>query len=116
MAFRVLLQGTPSAYRDAVLLNAAAALVVAGKAADLREGGARAGRIDRQRRCQGQGRGAGPDHLSRMTDLPPGLGTWSSLPFFNDRWPGIAAAIAADGRVILPPAHQRFAALGTDPA
>ncbi|MFY0311059.1 anthranilate phosphoribosyltransferase [Leisingera sp. D0M16] len=38
MAFRVLLQGTPSAYRDAVLLNAAAALVVAGKAADLKEG------------------------------------------------------------------------------
>lgn len=42
MAFRVLLQGTPSAYRDAVLLNAAAALVVAGKAADLKEGVARA--------------------------------------------------------------------------
>ncbi|EDZ46053.1 anthranilate phosphoribosyltransferase [Leisingera daeponensis] len=38
MAFRVLLQGTPSAYRDAVLLNAAAALVVAGKAADLKDG------------------------------------------------------------------------------
>ncbi|KIC08426.1 anthranilate phosphoribosyltransferase [Leisingera sp. ANG-M1] len=38
MAFRVLLQGTPSAYRDAVLLNSAAALVVAGKAADLKEG------------------------------------------------------------------------------
>ncbi|UWQ81058.1 anthranilate phosphoribosyltransferase [Leisingera sp. S132] len=42
MAFRVLLQGTPSAYRDAVLLNAAAALVVAGKASDLKEGVARA--------------------------------------------------------------------------
>ncbi|UWQ38966.1 anthranilate phosphoribosyltransferase [Leisingera aquaemixtae] len=42
MAFRVLLQGTPSAYRDAVLLNAAAALVVAGKAADLKDGVARA--------------------------------------------------------------------------
>ncbi|WP_424979830.1 anthranilate phosphoribosyltransferase [Leisingera sp. S232] len=38
MAFRVLLQGTPSAYRDAVLLNSAAALVVAGKAADLKTG------------------------------------------------------------------------------
>ena len=37
-AFRALLEGAPSAYRDAVLLNAAAALVVAGKAADLREG------------------------------------------------------------------------------
>ncbi len=37
-AFRALLAGEPSAYRDAVLLNAAAALVVAGAAADLREG------------------------------------------------------------------------------
>jgi anthranilate phosphoribosyltransferase len=37
-AFRTLLDGAPSAYRDAVLLNAAAALVVAGRAADLREG------------------------------------------------------------------------------
>lgn len=37
-AFRALLDGAASAYRDAVLLNAAAALVVAGKTADLREG------------------------------------------------------------------------------
>ena len=37
-AFRALLDGAPSAYRDAVLLNAAAALVVAGEEADL-EGG-----------------------------------------------------------------------------
>lgn len=37
-AFRTLLDGTPSAYRDAVLLNAAAALVVAGKVNDLRDG------------------------------------------------------------------------------
>ncbi len=37
-AFRALLEGTPSAYRDAVLLNAAAALVVADAAADLKEG------------------------------------------------------------------------------
>ncbi|KIC22570.1 anthranilate phosphoribosyltransferase [Leisingera sp. ANG-Vp] len=42
MAFRVLLQGTPSAYRDAVLLNSAAALLVAGKASDLKEGVAQA--------------------------------------------------------------------------
>ncbi len=34
-AFRALLDGEPSAYRDAVLLNAAAALVVAGRAQDL---------------------------------------------------------------------------------
>jgi anthranilate phosphoribosyltransferase len=37
-ALRKLLQGERGPYRDAVLLNAAAALVVAGEAADLREG------------------------------------------------------------------------------
>ncbi|MGB5069252.1 MAG: anthranilate phosphoribosyltransferase [Albidovulum sp.] len=41
-AFRALLDGQKGAYRDAVLLNAAAALVIADKAADLREGVARA--------------------------------------------------------------------------
>ena len=38
IAFRALLDGAPSAYRDAVLLNSAAALVVAEAASDLREG------------------------------------------------------------------------------
>ncbi|MBX3564880.1 MAG: anthranilate phosphoribosyltransferase [Sphingomonas sp.] len=38
VALRRLLQGEHSPYRDAVLLNAAAALMVAGHAADLREG------------------------------------------------------------------------------
>jgi anthranilate phosphoribosyltransferase len=42
VAFRALLDGAPGAYRDAVLLNAAAALVVAEKAADLKEGVERA--------------------------------------------------------------------------
>ncbi len=37
-AFSALLDGAPGAYRDAVLLNAAAALVIAEVAADLREG------------------------------------------------------------------------------
>ena len=37
-AFRALLDGAPGAYRDAVLLNAAAALLIAEKAADLKEG------------------------------------------------------------------------------
>ena len=37
-AFRALLDGAPGAYRDAVLLNAAAALHVAGKASDLKDG------------------------------------------------------------------------------
>ncbi len=41
-AFRALLDGAHSAYRDAVLLNSAAALVVAGHAGDLREGAAQA--------------------------------------------------------------------------
>ena len=38
IAFKALLDGAPSAYRDAVLLNAAAALHVAGRAATLVEG------------------------------------------------------------------------------
>ncbi|MBE1284662.1 MAG: anthranilate phosphoribosyltransferase [Rhodobacteraceae bacterium] len=42
VAFRALLAGEHSAYRDAVLLNSAAALVVAGQASDLRDGVARA--------------------------------------------------------------------------
>jgi anthranilate phosphoribosyltransferase len=37
-AFRALLDGAPGAYRDAVLLNAAAALLVAGAAGSLRDG------------------------------------------------------------------------------
>lgn len=37
-AFRALLEGEPGAYRDAVLLNSAAALLIAEKAGDLREG------------------------------------------------------------------------------
>jgi len=39
-ALRALLEGAPGAYRDIVLLNAAAALVVAGQAPDLRSGAA----------------------------------------------------------------------------
>jgi anthranilate phosphoribosyltransferase len=41
-ALRALLDSTPGAYRDAVLLNSAAALVVAGRAADLKDGVAQA--------------------------------------------------------------------------
>ncbi len=44
-AFRALLDGARGAYRDAVLLNAAAALVVAGAAPDLKEGVARAAEL-----------------------------------------------------------------------
>ena len=42
LALRALLDGAPGAYRDIVRLNAGAALVVAGRAADLREGAAMA--------------------------------------------------------------------------
>ena len=41
-ALRALLAGEKGAYRDAVLLNAAAALIVAGKASSLKEGVERA--------------------------------------------------------------------------
>jgi len=41
-AFRALLEGEPSAYRDAVLLNSAAALVVSGTSPDLKDGVERA--------------------------------------------------------------------------
>jgi anthranilate phosphoribosyltransferase len=41
-AFRALLAGTPGAYRDAVLLNSAAAMVIAGKVKTLPEGVAQA--------------------------------------------------------------------------
>ncbi len=60
VAFRALLNGQTGAYRDAVLLNTAAALLVAGKAQDLKEGvalartsidsGAALARIDTLRR------------------------------------------------------------------
>ncbi len=42
VALRALLEGAPGPYRDTVLLNAAAALIVAGKAEDLRGGAAQA--------------------------------------------------------------------------
>ncbi len=45
LALRRLLQGAPGAYRDAVLLNAAAALMVAGRAGDLREGAEEAAEV-----------------------------------------------------------------------
>ncbi len=41
-AMRALLDGAPGAFRDIVILGAAAALIVAGKAADLKDGAAQA--------------------------------------------------------------------------
>src|ERR1044072_2253537 len=41
VALRSVLEGKPSPYRDVALLNAAAALIVAGRARDLKEGGGR---------------------------------------------------------------------------
>ena len=40
--------------------------------------------------------------------VPP---AWAHLPFFSKDWPRIAARLAADRRVALPPPAQRFAAL-----
>jgi anthranilate phosphoribosyltransferase len=45
LALRRLLLGDKTAYRDAVLLNAAAALIVAGRASDLREGAEEAAEV-----------------------------------------------------------------------
>jgi anthranilate phosphoribosyltransferase len=44
VALEAMLQGAPGAYRDTVLLNASAALIVAGQAGELREGVIRAAR------------------------------------------------------------------------
>jgi len=60
-AFRALLDGAQGAYRDAVLLNAAAALLVAGRAADLREGTARA--------CESIDSGAARAKVKALADI-----------------------------------------------
>ena len=39
------------------------------------------------------------------------LGAWAELPFFAEDWPRIAKQLAAETRVVLPPAPQIFAAL-----
>lgn len=44
--------------------------------------------------------------------IPP---AWAHLRFFSRDWPGLAARLAADRRVILPPEPQRFAALALTP-
>ncbi len=51
-ALRALLDGAPGAYRDTVLMNAGAGLVVAGKADDLAQGVRDRSRSNRQRRGQ----------------------------------------------------------------
>ncbi len=39
------------------------------------------------------------------------LGHWAQLSFFENQWPRIERALRAEERTILPPEHQRFAAL-----
>ncbi len=64
-ALRALLSGQAGAYRDIVLLNAAAALIVADKAADLAEGAAlAAAAIDDGRAAQAL------ERLARITTTP----------------------------------------------
>jgi anthranilate phosphoribosyltransferase len=65
LALRALLEGAPGPYRDIVLLNAAAALVVAGRAADLREGAAMAARALDEGRAR-----AALEALIRATNPP----------------------------------------------
>lgn len=38
------------------------------------------------------------------------LGHWTDLPFFTEDWPGIAQALNAEARPVLPPAADRFKA------
>lgn len=40
---------------------------------------------------------------------------WAHLSFFSTHWPAIEAAVAGDGREILPPGGERFAALDLTP-
>lgn len=52
----------------------------------------------------------GPAPQGPQRDLG-GLGSWGELPFFGQDWPDIHARISASQENVLPPAHQRFAAL-----
>jgi uracil-DNA glycosylase len=53
-----------------------------------------------------------PDLFARaappLSPIPEG---WADLPFFSEDFPRIAAALAQDGRLILPPHERRFHAL-----
>ena len=48
---------------------------------------------------------------SGPSSVPPVPAAWQHLPFFRDTLPAIETALAQEARVILPPVHQRFAAL-----
>jgi hypothetical protein len=65
-ALRALLDGETGAYRDAVLLNAAAALVVAGRVAELRDGVEIAAESIDSGRGEARGRDAGARHLGGL--------------------------------------------------
>ena len=49
--------------------------------------------------------------MNVVMTLPCELGAWAKLPFFEEDWPALAQKIANDSREVLPPEHQRFAAL-----
>ncbi|TNC63228.1 uracil-DNA glycosylase [Rubellimicrobium roseum] len=50
--------------------------------------------------------------VEHQTPIPPG---WADLPFFQDDWPRIAAALAQDPRPVLPAHERRFHALALTP-
>jgi uracil-DNA glycosylase len=53
---------------------------------------------------------SGPGAASAGTGFSP-PSAWAELPFFAEAWPGIAAALQAERRVVLPPRARIFAAL-----
>ena len=95
------LKGKPGSFRDVAILNAAAALIVAGKAKDLKEGAALGGQIDRKRRGRRPARPAdrgierrggvrmsnGTGHLSKKNRSKPTSARKSPRPSARARLP-----------------------------
>ncbi len=56
-----------------------------------------------------------PATIEVGSNVPAAPHAWAHLGFFARDWPGIAAAIAADAREVLPPPADRFRALELTP-
>ncbi len=91
-----------------MLINAAAALMIAEKASDLREGVAIAGESIDSGAARESSKVSPASHPAHDT---PRIGDWARLPFFKETWPAIEARLNAETRTILPPEPLRFAAL-----